>query len=420
MMLLAQGGKNMSKRVVVTGTGSITPVGNNTKETWESIKNGKLGISKISSFSTDNLPVGIAAEVKGFDPEASLSKKESKRLDRFSQFAVVAAQEALDQAGIDIENEDTTRFSSIVGSGVGGIMTLSDQFNVLLKDGPDKISPFLIPMMLPDMAAGNVSMKFGARGINFSPVSACATGTDAIGQAYDLIMKGDIDMAIAGGSEAAICPIALAGFASVRALSSITDPEQACRPFDKNRDGFILGEGSGVLFIESLEHANARNANILAEIIGYGASSDAHHITQPSPGGEGAARAMKIALKNSSTNAGSIDYINAHGTSTPLNDKFETMSMKSVFGETTKVAISSTKSMTGHLLGAAGGIEAVFCVNALLDGVAPPTINYSTPDDDCDLDYIPNQARDMNLKLAMSNSLGFGGHNASLIFKKFS
>lgn len=409
----------MPIRVVVTGTGAITPLGLNTSESWESLKNGKLGISNISGFNVDDLQVKIAAEVKNFNPEQLLGKKDSKRLDRFSQFAVVAALEAVEQSGINLEDEDTTRFSSIVGSGVGGIMTLSEQFNVLHEKGADRISPFLIPMMLPDMASGNVSMKLGAKGINYSPVTACATGTDAIGQAYDLICKGDIDIAIAGGAEAAICPIALAGFNSVRALSSVSDPKLACRPFDKDRDGFTLGEGAGVLFLESFKHAKARNANILAEVIGYGASSDAHHITQPSLGGEGAARAMNIALNNAEINYDQIDYINAHGTSTPLNDKFETMSMKTVFKNKAKqIPISSTKSMTGHLLGAAGGVEAVFCVSALQHGVVPPTINYSTPDEDCDLDYTPNQAKSVNLNTAMSNSLGFGGHNASLILRK--
>jgi len=409
----------MSKRVVVTGVGAITPVGLDANESWASIKNGELGISNIKSFDASNLQVKIAAEVKGFDPELKLGKKDSRRLDRFSQFAVVAAMEAIEQSGIDLENEDTTRFSSIVGSGVGGIMTLSEQFDVLHEKGPDRISPFLIPMMLPDMASGNVSMKLGARGINYSPVTACATGTDAIGQAYDLIIKGDIDMAIAGGTEAAICPIAIAGFDSVKALSSVSDPKLACRPFDKERDGFTLGEGAGVLFIESLDHAKSRNANILAEIIGYGASSDAHHITQPSIGGEGAARAMNIAINNASINYSDVNYVNAHGTSTPLNDKFETLSMKTVFKEKAPdISISSTKSMTGHLLGAAGGVEAVFCVNSILDGIAPPTINYKTPDEDCDLDYTPNEARELDLNIAMSNNLGFGGHNASLIFRK--
>ena len=408
----------MTTRVAVTGVGAISPVGLDSNESWNSIKNGKLGISKITSFDSSNLAVHIAAEVKGFLPEEKLGKKDSRRLDRFSQFACVAAMEAFDMSGLDAESLDMTRFSSIVGSGVGGIMTLSDQFDVFFNKGPERISPFLIPMMLPDMASGNVSMKLGLKGINYSPVSACATGTDAIGQAFDLIVKGDIDYAVAGGSEAAICPIAVAGFDSCRALSSNQDPESACRPFDKERDGFILGEGAGILLLENYDIAVKRGASILAEVVGYGASSDAHHITQPSPGGEGAARAMNLALKRAKVNSDEIKYINAHGTSTPLNDKFETMSIKTVFGNDTKIPISSTKSMTGHLLGAAGGIEAVFCIKALQDQVAPPTINYKNPDDDCDLDYIPNQARETSLEMVMSNSLGFGGHNASLIFSK--
>ena len=408
----------MSKRVAITGVGAISPVGLNVSESWESIKNGKLGISNIESFDSSNLSVHIAAEVKGFNPEEKLGKKDSRRLDRFSQFACVAAMEALEMSGLDIDLLDATRFSSIVGSGVGGIMTLSDQFKVMFDKGPERISPFLIPMMLPDMASGNVSMKLGLKGINYSPVSACATGTDAIGQAFDLIIKGDIDIAVAGGSEAAICPIAVAGFDSCRALSSNQEPESACRPFDKERDGFILGEGAGILLLENYDHALKRGANIIAEIVGYGASSDAHHITQPSPGGEGAARAMNLALKRADLSSDAIEYINAHGTSTPLNDKFETMSIKSVFGNNTKTPISSTKSMTGHLLGAAGGVEAVFCVMALKDQVVPPTINYNNPDEDCDLDYIPNEARDVKLNTVMSNSLGFGGYNASLIFSK--
>ena len=408
----------MTTRVAVTGIGAISPVGLDSNESWNSIKDGKLGISKITSFDSSNLAVHIAAEVKGFLPEEKLGKKDSRRLDRFSQFACVAAMEAFNMSGLNAESLDMTRFSSIVGSGVGGIMTLSDQFDVFFNKGPERISPFLIPMMLPDMASGNVSMKLGLKGINYSPVSACATGTDAIGQAFDLIVKGDIDYAVAGGSEAAICPIAVAGFDSCRALSSNQDPESACRPFDKERDGFILGEGAGILLLENYDIAVKRGASILAEVVGYGASSDAHHITQPSPGGEGAARAMNLALKRAKVNSDEIKYINAHGTSTPLNDKFETMSIKTVFGNDTKIPISSTKSMTGHLLGAAGGIEAVFCIKALQDQVAPPTINYKNPDDDCDLDYIPNQARETSLEMVMSNSLGFGGHNASLIFSK--
>ena len=409
----------MANRVVITGTGSITPLGLNTNESWTAIKDGKLGISQITSFNVDQSPIKIAAEVMGFDPAEMLGKKDARRLDRFSQFACVSALEALEQSGVDLASEDATRFSSIIGSGVGGIVTLSEQYDVLAEKGATKVSPFLIPMMLPDMASGNVSMKLGAKGVNFSPVTACATGSDSIGMAYNLIKNGDIDMAIAGGAEAAICPIAVAGFFACRALSTNPDPKTACRPFDKDRDGFILGEGAGLLFLESFQHADARNANILAEVIGYGATSDAFHITQPSPGGEGAARAMNIALSDAEISYEAVDYVNAHGTSTPLNDKFETLSMKSVFNDyANKIPISSTKSMTGHLLGAAGGVEAVLCVQSISDGVVPPTINYSTPDEDCDLDYIPNEARSLDLEIAMSNNLGFGGHNASLIFKK--
>ena len=408
----------MTTRVAVTGVGAISPVGLDSNFGIGAQILHDIGISKINSFDSSNLAVHIAAEVKGFLPEEKLGKKDSRRLDRFSQFACVASMEAFDMSGLDAESLDMTRFSSIVGSGVGGIMTLSDQFDVFFNKGPERISPFLIPMMLPDMASGNVSMKLGLKGINYSPVSACATGTDAIGQAFDLIVKGDIDYAVAGGSEAAICPIAVAGFDSCRALSNNQDPESACRPFDKERDGFILGEGAGILLLENYDLAVKRGANILAEVVGYGASSDAHHITQPSPGGEGAARAMNLALKRAKVNSDEIKYINAHGTSTPLNDKFETMSIKTVFGNDTKIPISSTKSMTGHLLGAAGGIEAVFCIKALQDQVAPPTINYKNPDEDCDLDYIPNEARETSLEMVMSNSLGFGGHNASLIFSK--
>jgi len=409
----------MANRVVVTGTGSITPLGLNTNESWAAIKDGRLGISQITSFNVDQSPIKIAAEVMGFDPAEMLGKKDARRLDRFSQFACVSALEALEQSGVDLASEDATRFSSIIGSGVGGIVTLSEQYDVLAEKGATKVSPFLIPMMLPDMASGNVSMKLGAKGVNFSPVTACATGSDSIGMAYNLIKNGDIDMAIAGGAEAAICPIAVAGFFACRALSTNPDPKTACRPFDKDRDGFILGEGAGLLFLESFQHADARNANILAEVIGYGATSDAFHITQPSPGGEGAARAMNIALSDAEISYDAVDYVNAHGTSTPLNDKFETLSMKSVFNDyANKIPISSTKSMTGHLLGAAGGVEAVLCVQSISDGVVPPTINYSTPDEDCDLDYIPNEARSLDLEIAMSNNLGFGGHNASLIFKK--
>ena len=412
---------NMKKRIVITGIGLITPIGIDKKETWQSLISGNSGIDTISCFDPEAYETKIAAEVKGFDPTILIGKKESRRLDRFSQFAVASSIQALEDANIDMENEDQSRVGVMIGSGVGGIITLSEQYSVLDKRGPTRVSPFLIPMMLGDMASGQVSMSIGAKGPNFSVVSACATGADSIGIAAEMIKDERIDVAIAGGTEAAICPIAVAGFNSCMALSKRNDnPKGASRPFDSMRDGFVLGEGAGVLVLESLEHASKRNANIIAELIGYGTTSDAHHVTQPHPEGEGAAEAMKIALKRSKTQPEEIMYINAHGTSTPLNDKFETIAIKKVFGEySKKLLISSTKSMTGHLLGAAGGIEAAFTVMAINESVVPPTINLENPDPDCDLNYVPNISKRGNVEMAMSNSLGFGGHNASLLFKKF-
>ena len=412
---------NMKKRIVITGIGLITPIGLDKKETWQSLISGNSGIDTISCFDPEAYETKIAAEVKGFDPTILIGKKESRRLDRFSQFAVASSIQALEDANIDMENEDQSRVGVMIGSGVGGIITLSEQYSVLDKRGPTRVSPFLIPMMLGDMASGQVSMNIGAKGPNFSVVSACATGADSIGIAAEMIKDERIDVAIAGGTEAAICPIAVAGFNSCMALSKRNDnPKGASRPFDSMRDGFVLGEGAGVLVLESLEHASKRNATIIAELIGYGTTSDAHHVTQPHPEGEGAAEAMKIALKRSKTQPEQVMYINAHGTSTPLNDKFETIAIKKVFGQySKKLLISSTKSMTGHLLGAAGGIEAAFTVMAINESVVPPTINLENPDPDCDLNYVPNLSKRGNVEIAMSNSLGFGGHNASLLFKKF-
>ena len=412
---------NMKKRIVITGIGLITPIGLDKKETWQSLISGNSGIDTISCFDPEAYETKIAAEVKGFDPTILIGKKESRRLDRFSQFAVASSIQALEDANIDMENEDQSRVGVMIGSGVGGIITLSEQYSVLEKRGPTRVSPFLIPMMLGDMASGQVSMNIGAKGPNFSVVTACATGADSIGIAAEMIKDERIDVAIAGGTEAAICPIAVAGFNSCMALSKRNDnPKGASRPFDSMRDGFVLGEGAGVLVLESLEHASKRNATIIAELIGYGTTSDAHHVTQPHPEGEGAAEAMKIALKRSKTQPEQVMYINAHGTSTPLNDKFETIAIKKVFGEySKKLLISSTKSMTGHLLGAAGGIEAAFTVMAINESVVPPTINLENPDPDCDLNYVPNLSKRGNVEIAMSNSLGFGGHNASLLFKKF-
>ena len=411
----------MTDRVVVTGIGLVTPVGLNSESTWNSLVEGRSGIDYISLFDAEGYESRIAGEVDNFDASAALGRKEAKRLDRFSQFACVAALEALEHANLNMEKEDADRVGVLIGSGVGGIITISDQHKILLKRGPKRVSPFLVPMMLGDMASGQVSMMIGAKGPNFSTVSACATGADSIGEALEMIRRGRADVVIAGGTEAAICEIGVAGFNSCMALSTRNeDPQGASRPFDSDRDGFVLGEGAGLLVLESLEHAEKRGANILAEMSGYGASSDAHHVTQPHPDGEGAARAMKWAIEDAGITPDKVDYINAHGTSTPLNDKYETIAMKRMYGDHAyNLAISSTKSMTGHLLGAAGAIEAAFTVLAIKNDIVPPTINIENPDPDCDLNYTPNTAKKQPVNVAMSNSLGFGGHNASLVFERF-
>ena len=411
----------MTDRVVVTGIGLVTPMGLDRKSTWDSLLEGKSGIDYISLFDAEGYESRIAGEVNEFDATAALGRKEAKRLDRFAQFACVAALEALEHASLNMEKEDADRVGVLIGSGVGGIITITDQHKILLQKGPKRVSPFLIPMMLGDMASGQVSMMIGAKGPNFSTVSACATGTDSIGEALEMIRRGRADVVIAGGTEAAVCEIGVAGFNSCMALSTRNeDPQGASRPFDSSRDGFVLGEGAGLIVLESLKHAEQRGANILAELSGYGASSDAHHVTQPHPEGEGAARAMKWAIEDAGIAPDKVDYINAHGTSTPLNDKYETIAMKRMYGDHAyKLAISSTKSMTGHLLGAAGGIEAAFTVLTIKDGVVPPTININDPDPDCDLNYVPNNAKKQTVNVAMSNSLGFGGHNSSLVFKRF-
>jgi 3-oxoacyl-[acyl-carrier-protein] synthase II len=411
----------MAKRVVVTGIGLVTPVGSDRKNTWDSLLQGKSGIDYISLFDAESYESRIAAEVNDFDASPILGRKESRRLDRFSQFACVAALEALEDAGLDMTTEDPDRVGVLIGSGVGGIITITEQHKILLNKGPKRVSPFLVPMMLGDMASGQVSMMIGAKGPNFSTVSACATGTDSIGEALEMIRRGRADVVIAGGTEAAVCEIGVAGFNSCMALSTRNDnPQAASRPFDSGRDGFVLGEGAGLLVLESFEHAEKRGANVLAELAGYGASSDAHHVTQPHPEGEGAARAMKWAIEDAELVPENVDYINAHGTSTPLNDKFETIAMKRMYGDHAyNLKISSTKSMTGHLLGAAGGIEAAFSVLAIKEGIIPPTINLDDSDPECDLNYVPNKAIKQKVDVAMSNSLGFGGHNASLIFKSF-
>ena len=408
-------------RVVVTGIGMVSPLGLDRESTWEGLVEGRSGVDQITSFDTCGYTTTIAAEVKDFEPESLLGRKEARRMDRFVQLAVVAALEAQSHAGLSINGNNSHRVSSMVASGIGGLITLSNQLGVLQKSGPSRISPFFVPMMLPDMASGQVSMVLGAKGPNFSTVSACSSAADSIGVAFQFIRRGDVDAAVTGGAEAAICPIGVAGFNACRALSKRNDdPQRASRPFDADRDGFVMGEGAAVLVLESLQHAEERGVTPIAEMVGYGSTADAHHLTQPAPEGEGGARAMKMALKDAGLNPDDIDYINAHGTSTPLNDEFETMAIKSVFEEEAySTPVSSTKSMTGHLLGASGGIEAAVSVLSIADGVMPPTINLENPDPACDLDYVPHTARHCEVRTVMSNSFGFGGHNASLVFQEF-
>ena len=408
-------------RIVVTGIGVVSPIGLTADATWQSLVAGRSGVGRISAFDAEGFETTIAAEIPDFDPTNYMERKEARRADRFSQFALAAAKEALGQAGLLQEEPLGDRVSSLIASGVGGIITLSEQYEVLREKGPKRISPFLVPMMLIDMAGGNVSITYGARGPSFATVSACASGADAIGNGMDLIRKGVIDVAICGGSEAPICPIAVAGFNSAGALSRNNEfPEAASRPFDAQRDGFIIGEGSAVLIIERLEHALERGARPIVELSGYGVTSDASHITQPAPFGEGGARAMRQAIAGAGLKAEDVDYINAHGTSTAINDKAETDAIKGVFGDDAyKVAVSSSKSMTGHLLGAAGALESAICVLSIERGCIPPTINLTNPDPECDLDYTPHNARMTKVDVAMTNSLGFGGHNTALLFQRF-
>lgn len=411
----------MKQRVVVTGLGVVTPVGNDVQTFWSSLIAGKSGIGMIDAFDVSEFPVKIAGQVRDFDPEKYMERKEARRVDRFTQFAIAAADEAVKYANLKITPENTNEIGVYIGSGIGGIGTTLENYRTLMERGPKRVSPFLVPMMISNMASGQVSIYLGARGPNSAPVSACATGTHAIGDAFKIIERGGANAMICGGSEAAIVDLALAGFASMKALSLRNDePERASRPFDANRDGFVMAEGAGMLVLESLDFALDRGANILAEVVGYGMSGDAHHVTAPAPEGEGAFRAMQKAIADAQIEPSVIEYINAHGTSTDLNDKFETLAVKRVFGEyANKLCMSSTKSMTGHLLGASGGVEAVACVKALLDEIVPPTINYETRDPECDLDYVPNKARRLAVNYAMSNSFGFGGHNASIILRKF-
>ena len=409
----------MEKRVVVTGLGAITPIGKNVEEFWEGIKQGKCGIDNITKFDTTNFKVKLAGEVKDYNPEDYFDRKGTKRLETFSQFAIIAAKEAISMSGITKENTDMNKVGVIVSTGVGSLSVVENQTQILLEKGPDRISPMYIPMFIANMASGNVAIEIGAKGESFGMVTACASATHSIGEAYRLIKRGYQDAVIAGGTESSITPTGIAGFTNMKALSQSTDKTRASIPFDKERSGFVMGEGAGILVLEEYEHAKQRGAKIYAEVVGYGASSDAYHITSPAPGGEGAVRAMKSAMQDANIKEEDISYINAHGTSTHLNDLYETQAIKTALGEASKkVMVSSIKGNTGHLLGAAGGIEAVACVKALQDNFVPPTINYKVPDEECDLDIVPNKGRNAKLMYVMSNSLGFGGHNSSIIFTR--
>ncbi len=410
----------MQKRVVITGMGTINPVGNNLNDYWNALLEGKCGIDIIKAFDPSDFKAKTAGEVKDFNPSELIGRKEAKRLDRFSQFAIVAAKEALAHSKLDMDKIDKNRAGAVIGSGIGGLATIEAEQTKLLNSGPDRVSPLFIPMAISNMAAGNVAITIGLKGICTSVVTACASATNAIGEAFKLIQSGNQDIVFAGGAEASITPLAIAGFASMTALSTSADPKRASIPFDKDRDGFVMGEGAGVLVLESLEHAQQRGADIYGEIVGYGCSSDAYHITSPEPSGEGGARAMSNALEDANVKPEEVIYINAHGTSTPYNDKIETAAIKRVFGEHSKdMVINSTKSMTGHLLGAAGAVEAIASIMSLKEGVVHPTVGLVTPDEECDLAYVKGEKRVVDVKYAISNSLGFGGHNASLLFKKW-
>lgn len=405
--------------MVVTGIGVVSPIGNNTEVFWNNLVNGVSGIDTITRFDVTPYPTKIAAEVKDFDPAQYIDKKEARRMDRVTQFAVAAAKMAVENAGFDVDDLNKEKMGVILGCGIGGIQTFEDQSRVLINKGPGRISPFFVPMMIANMPSGQVSIALGAKGPNTTVVTACASGTNAVGDAFKAIQRGDADIMVTGGTEAPITPLAVGGFCAMKAMSTRNEePKRASRPFDTERDGFVMGEGAGILILESLEHAQKRGARIYAEVVGYGATADAHHITAPAPEGEGAARAMAMAIADAGLEPKDVNYINAHGTSTDLNDKNETQAIRSVLGESAdSVAVSSTKSMTGHLLGAAGGIEAIVCALTINNGIIPPTINYENPDPNCNLDYVPNQARKAKVDVAMSNSLGFGGHNATLVLK---
>ncbi|HIW12521.1 MAG TPA: beta-ketoacyl-ACP synthase II [Candidatus Salinicoccus stercoripullorum] len=408
------------RRVVVTGVGALTPIGNTATETWENALNGVNGIGKITRFDNSDYNIHVAGELKDFNVEDYMDKKEARRMDRFTQYAMVAADEAVADSGLEINDDNAERVGVWIGSGIGGIQALEDGFKVLYERGPRRVSPFFVPMMIPDMASGQVSIKHGAKGPNGATVTACATGTNSIGEAFKFIARGQADAMITGGTEAPITRMGVAGFQANKALSTSEDPDKASRPYSADRDGFVIGEGSGVVMLEELEHAKARGAKIYAEIVGYGSTGDAHHITAPAEDGEGGARAMKEALKDGGIDPGEVGYVNGHGTSTPYNDLFETKAIKTVFGDHAyKMVVNSTKSMTGHLLGGGGGMELIITALSLRDGKVHPTIGLEHPDPDCDLNYVPDGAVERDLKYAITNSLGFGGHNATLLLKKY-
>ena len=410
----------MERRVVITGLGAITPLGNNVEEFWKGIKEGKCGIDQITKFDTTNFKVKLAAEVKEYNPEDYFERREAKRLDLFSQYAMIASREAWKDSGLDKEKENMERVGIIIGSGIGGIETIEIENKKCNEKGPDRVSPMYIPMGILNMATGNVAIDIGAKGESMAMVTACASGTHCIGESFRMIKHGYQDVVLAGGTEAGITPLSIAGFTNIKALTKAEDKNRASIPFDKERSGFVMAEGAGVVVLEEYEHAKKRGAKIYAEIVGYGATSDAYHITSPAPGGEGGARAMKIAMEEGKVKPEEITYINAHGTSTHLNDSYETQAIKTALGEENakKVMVSSTKGHTGHLLGAAGGVEAIICSKAIKEGFVPATINYKVPDEECDLDIVPNIGRNIEIKYAISNSLGFGGHNSSILLKK--
>lgn len=408
------------RRVVVTGVGAVTPLGNDAKSLWENIVANKSGIDYITRVNKDDFPVSVAGEIKDFDAKEFMDRKDARKMDLFTQYAVAASKMAVEDANLTIDESNAERVGVWIGCGIGGMDTYEEQLRRFIDKGYRRVSPFFVPMLIPDMAAGQVSIQLGAKGINSCSVTACASGANSIGDGFKAVQRGDVDYIITGGTESPITNMAFAGFSAMKALTFNEDPKTASRPFDQNRDGFVMGEGAGILVLETLDSALDRGAKIYAEIVGYGATGDAFHITAPAEGGEGAARAMQMAINDANVKPEEVDYINAHGTSTDMNDKYETQAIKNIFGAHAKqLAVSSTKSMTGHLLGAAGGVEGVISVKAIDDGIVPATINYETPDPDCDLDYVPNESRKQDVNVVLSNSFGFGGHNACLVFKKY-